>query len=118
MKQGDRSISVVECGRVFCRLCAASGPGLNGRRVHPFQLLSPHDDGLYRRDHQFHRTDLRGWVFSGLDELITACTERVELVTGTLLVLVLLFAPLGLSGLLNHARVNWLPRLFAQHTAE
>jgi len=57
-------------------------------------------------------------TLTGLDELITAYTERVVLLTGTLFILVVLFAPLVPSGLLNHARANWLPSLFAQHTAE
>ncbi len=46
-------------------------------------------------------------IFQILEELVSRYTERVELVMGLVLVLVILFAPLGFSGLLAKVHERW-----------
>ncbi len=49
-------------------------------------------------------------VFSVLEELTSRYTERVEMATGLVLVLVILFTPTGVTGLAKMAREKWLLR--------
>jgi branched-chain amino acid transport system permease protein len=57
-------------------------------------------------------------ILTGLDEIIMAYTERVELVTGTLFILAVLFAPMGFAGILTYARQAWIPKLFHRRNLE
>ncbi len=46
-------------------------------------------------------------IFGIMDELISRYTERVELVVGLVLVLVIMFAPQGFAGFLNRVKDKW-----------
>ena len=43
-------------------------------------------------------------ILTILDELITAYTERVELITGIVFILVVMYSPMGFAGLLAFSR--------------
>ena len=45
-----------------------------------------------------------------MDELITAYTERVELVTGMVFIVVVLYAPMGFAGLLSYVRIRFFKK--------
>jgi len=45
-----------------------------------------------------------------LEEVTTRYTDRVELVAGLILILVIMFAPMGFTGFLRWARQNWLSK--------
>jgi branched-chain amino acid transport system permease protein len=45
-----------------------------------------------------------------LEEVTTRYTDRVELVAGLILIVVILFAPMGFAGFLRWARLKWLAR--------
>jgi branched-chain amino acid transport system permease protein len=47
-------------------------------------------------------------ILTVLDEVITAYTERVELITGTVFILVVMFAPAGFAGFLSFLKGKWL----------
>ncbi|HDM08981.1 MAG: branched-chain amino acid ABC transporter permease [Deltaproteobacteria bacterium] len=47
-------------------------------------------------------------ILSFIDELTSRYTERVEIVTGLILILVIMFAPKGFSGFLRFMRGKWL----------
>lgn len=49
-------------------------------------------------------------IMTILDELVTAYTERVELITGTVFILVVMFAPAGFAGFLNFLKGRFLSR--------
>jgi branched-chain amino acid transport system permease protein len=49
-------------------------------------------------------------IFSVLEEMTSRYTERVEMVTGLVLVLVILFTPTGATGLVKIVREKWLMR--------
>jgi branched-chain amino acid transport system permease protein len=49
-------------------------------------------------------------ILTVLDELVTAYTERVELITGTVFIMVVMFAPAGFAGFLNFLK----ERLFSR----
>jgi branched-chain amino acid transport system permease protein len=49
-------------------------------------------------------------ILTILDEVITAYTERVELVTGTVFILMVMFAPAGFAGFLNFLKGKFLSR--------
>ena len=57
-------------------------------------------------------------IFSIMEELTSRYTERVEMVTGLVLVLVVLFTPTGVTGLANIVREKWLMRSKAVTKAE
>ncbi len=46
-------------------------------------------------------------IFGVLDELTTRYTDRVELVLGLVLVLVIMYAPYGFTGFLTYLRMRW-----------
>lgn len=48
-------------------------------------------------------------IFQLLEELITRFTDRVELVTGVILILVIMFAPKGLAGFITMLRQKYFP---------
>jgi len=52
-------------------------------------------------------------IFGLLDEITSRYTDRVELVIGLVLVLVIMYAPLGFSGFITYVRMRW----FAKRTA-
>jgi branched-chain amino acid transport system permease protein len=45
-----------------------------------------------------------------LEEVTTRYTDRVELVAGLILIVVIMFAPMGFTGFLRWARLKWLAR--------
>ena len=45
-----------------------------------------------------------------LEELTTRYTDRVELVAGLILILIIMFAPMGFAGFLNWVRQNWFAK--------
>jgi branched-chain amino acid transport system permease protein len=49
-------------------------------------------------------------ILTVMDELITAYTERVELVTGTIFILVVLFAPMGFAGFLQYVKIRFFAK--------
>jgi branched-chain amino acid transport system permease protein len=53
-------------------------------------------------------------VFSVLEEMTSRYTERVEMTTGLVLVVVILFTPMGITGLAKIVREKWLVK---SHTA-
>ncbi|MEA3221832.1 MAG: branched-chain amino acid ABC transporter permease [Thermodesulfobacteriota bacterium] len=53
-----------------------------------------------------------------LDEIITTYTERVELVTGVVFILVIMYAPMGFAGFLGVIKQKWLSRSFARTKME
>ncbi|NWF53787.1 MAG: branched-chain amino acid ABC transporter permease [Syntrophaceae bacterium] len=48
-------------------------------------------------------------IFQVMEEVTTRFTERVELVIGLTLILIILFAPYGFSGLILYVRQKWFP---------
>jgi len=57
-------------------------------------------------------------IFGILDELTTRYTERVELVVGVILILVILFAPMGFVGLYRVVKEKWSSRRSNRATTE
>ena len=57
-------------------------------------------------------------IFSIMDELISRYTERVELVVGLVLVLVIMFAPQGFAGFLNRIRDRWQQFRLSRQTSQ
>ncbi|MBI5896529.1 MAG: branched-chain amino acid ABC transporter permease [Desulfobacterales bacterium] len=49
-------------------------------------------------------------IFGLLDEFTTRYTDRVELVLGLVLVLVIMYAPYGFTGFMTYLRMRWLAR--------
>jgi branched-chain amino acid transport system permease protein len=47
-------------------------------------------------------------IFQILQELTTRFTERVEIVTGVIIIAIIMFAPMGFVGLMNIAKMKWL----------
>jgi branched-chain amino acid transport system permease protein len=45
-----------------------------------------------------------------LEEVTTRYTDRVELVAGLILIVVIMFAPMGFAGFLRWARLKWLAK--------
>jgi len=45
-----------------------------------------------------------------LEEVTTRYTDRVELVAGLILIVVIMFAPMGFAGFLRWARQNWFTK--------
>jgi hypothetical protein len=45
-----------------------------------------------------------------LEEVTTRYTDRVELVAGLILIVVIMFAPMGFAGFLRWARQNWFAK--------
>jgi hypothetical protein len=45
-----------------------------------------------------------------LEEITTRYTDRVELVAGLILIVVIMFAPMGFAGFLRWARLKWSAR--------
>jgi branched-chain amino acid transport system permease protein len=50
-------------------------------------------------------------IFQIIEELVLRFTDRVELVIGVTLVLVIMFTPLGFSGFITTLRLKWFPAL-------
>lgn len=57
-------------------------------------------------------------ILTIMDEIITTYTERVELVTGIVFILVVMYAPMGFAGLLGFIKQKWLSRPSAKTTVE
>ncbi|MCJ7687353.1 MAG: hypothetical protein MUO68_23990, partial [Desulfobacteraceae bacterium] len=57
-------------------------------------------------------------IFGILDELTTRYTERVELVIGVILILVILFAPMGFVGFCRIVKEKWSSRRSSRATME
>ena len=49
-------------------------------------------------------------IFQGIDELILRYTESTELVMGVILILVVMFIPMGFMGLINLLKLRWKNR--------
>lgn len=49
-------------------------------------------------------------IFQGIDELILRYTESTELVMGVILILVVMFMPMGFMGLINILKLRWINR--------
>jgi branched-chain amino acid transport system permease protein len=48
-------------------------------------------------------------IFQVIEELTSRYTERVELVIGLILVVVIMFAPMGVLGVIKALKQKWLP---------
>ncbi|MBW2142354.1 MAG: hypothetical protein JRG97_15025, partial [Deltaproteobacteria bacterium] len=57
-------------------------------------------------------------ILTILDELITMYTERVELVTGIVFILVVMYAPNGFAGLLEYLKERWFTKAPLQDITE
>ena len=57
-------------------------------------------------------------IMTIIDEVASAYTERFELVTGIIFILVVMFAPMGFSGFLSYVKTKWSARSSFQSTAE
>ena len=57
-------------------------------------------------------------IFAIIDELTSRYTEQVELVYGLILILVIMYAPLGFTGFLQIIRGKWLARQFKKAMME
>lgn len=53
-----------------------------------------------------------------LEEVTTRYTDRVELVAGLILIVVIMFAPMGFAGFLRWARLKWFPPAAARGKLE
>ena len=57
-------------------------------------------------------------ILTIIDEVASAYTERFELVTGIIFILVVLYAPTGFSGLVDFIKAKWAARSPGQSIAE
>jgi branched-chain amino acid transport system permease protein len=57
-------------------------------------------------------------IMTIIDEVASAYTERFELVTGIIFILVVMFAPMGFSGFLSYVKTKWSARSSYQSIAE
>jgi ABC-type branched-subunit amino acid transport system permease subunit len=48
-------------------------------------------------------------IFQVIEELTSRYTEQVELVMGLILILVIMFAPMGFVGSINFLKQRWFP---------
>ena len=57
-------------------------------------------------------------IMTIIDEVASAYTERFELVTGIIFILVVMFAPMGFSGFLDYVKTKWSARSSYQSIVE